>query len=105
NFVILAVPGEFTTMAGRRLRNAVKATLVANGVIGEDGIVVLSGPANEYTHYVTTLKNTLFNALTLLPGVIVDVPPIGKKFGDILQDVDAFYSICHWESEERPFSR
>ena len=44
NFVILAVPGEFTTMSGRRLRKAVKATLVANGVIGEDGIVVLAGP-------------------------------------------------------------
>ena len=28
-------------------------------------------------------------ALTLLPGVVVDVPPIGKKFGDVLQDVDA----------------
>jgi len=44
NVVILAVPGEFTTMSGRRLRKAVKATLVANGVIGDDGIVVLAGP-------------------------------------------------------------
>ena len=53
--VILLVPGEFTTMAGRRLREAVKAKLVANpSIMGTDVTVVIAGPSNTYGHYVTT---------------------------------------------------
>ena len=47
--IILAVPGEFTTMAGRRLREAVGAL---SGLPG--GKVVIAGPSNSYTHYITT---------------------------------------------------
>ncbi|KAI1811418.1 Neutral/alkaline nonlysosomal ceramidase [Poronia punctata] len=55
--VIVVSPGEATTMAGRRWKNA-----VAQGVkeqYADDGdveppIVVLGGPANTYTHYITT---------------------------------------------------
>eukprot|EP00057_Strongylocentrotus_purpuratus_P028680 XP_011683154.1 PREDICTED: neutral ceramidase-like [Strongylocentrotus purpuratus] len=49
---ILAVPGEFTTMAGRRLRNAAQEVLDASGVA--DGQVVITGLSNTYTHYITT---------------------------------------------------
>ncbi|SNX81683.1 related to neutral ceramidase [Melanopsichium pennsylvanicum] len=53
---ILVVPGEFTTMAGRRLKRAVseaikKAQLLEDGV---EPIVQVSGPASTYGHYVTT---------------------------------------------------
>lgn len=53
-FVVLVVPGEFTTMAGRRIREAVRARLISSGVTGNDAYVVLAGPANTYSHYVTT---------------------------------------------------
>ncbi|KAG8735768.1 hypothetical protein FRC10_010164 [Ceratobasidium sp. 414] len=52
--VILVVPGEFTTMAGRRIRESVRAKLISSGVIGNDAYVVIAGPANTYSHYVTT---------------------------------------------------
>lgn len=60
-------------MAGRRIRSvssaspriivththvipseAVRATLISSGILGPDAYVVLSGPANTYSHYVTT---------------------------------------------------
>ncbi|GAB1523209.1 hypothetical protein RhiTH_006340 [Rhizoctonia solani] len=52
--VMLIFPGELTTMAGRRLREAVRAKLILNGVIGSNAYVVVAGPANTYAHYVTT---------------------------------------------------
>ncbi|GJE97341.1 neutral/alkaline nonlysosomal ceramidase [Phanerochaete sordida] len=54
NLVLLVMPGELTTMAGRRLREAVRARLVASGVMGDDAYVVVAGPANTYGHYVST---------------------------------------------------
>ena len=48
---ILAVPGEFTTMSGRRLREAVAA---AAAELGEEMKVVIAGLSNTYTHYVAT---------------------------------------------------
>ncbi|KAI9508374.1 Neutral/alkaline nonlysosomal ceramidase [Russula earlei] len=54
NLVILAIPGEMTTMAGRRIRNAIRARLIVDGIIGEGAYVVIAGPANTYAHYVTT---------------------------------------------------
>jgi neutral ceramidase len=53
---ILAVPAELTTMSGRRLRNAVKDTLIARGVIDQDGIVVIAGLSNSYASYVATFE-------------------------------------------------
>ncbi|KAG8862295.1 hypothetical protein FRB96_001874 [Tulasnella sp. 330] len=52
--VMLLLPSEFTTMSGRRLREAVKIRLVKEGIIGDDAYVVASGPANTYSHYTTT---------------------------------------------------
>ncbi|KZT65421.1 Neutral/alkaline nonlysosomal ceramidase [Daedalea quercina L-15889] len=54
NLVMLIIPGEMTTMAGRRMREAIRAELIASGIIGEDAYVVIAGPANTYAHYVTT---------------------------------------------------
>ncbi|OCH91072.1 Neutral/alkaline nonlysosomal ceramidase [Obba rivulosa] len=54
NFVILVIPGELTTMSGRRMRNALRTALISNGVVGDDAYVVIAGPANTYGHYVAT---------------------------------------------------
>ncbi|KAI0035589.1 Neutral/alkaline nonlysosomal ceramidase [Vararia minispora EC-137] len=54
--VMLIMPGELTTMAGRRIRNAIRGNLISQGVIGNDAYVVIAGPANTYGHYVTTLE-------------------------------------------------
>lgn len=56
--VILSVPGEFTTMAGRRLRDAVKTVLTSadNGEFNADVHVVIAGLTNTYASYVTTYE-------------------------------------------------
>ncbi|KAJ7702808.1 Neutral/alkaline non-lysosomal ceramidase-domain-containing protein [Mycena rosella] len=46
--------GELTTMAGRRIREAVRAELISSDILGEDAHVVVAGPANTYAHYITT---------------------------------------------------
>ncbi|XP_031742885.1 neutral ceramidase 2 [Cucumis sativus] len=58
NLIILSVPGEFTTMAGRRLREAVKETLISNGngVFDDDTHVVIAGLTNTYSQYVATFE-------------------------------------------------
>lgn len=54
---IINVPSEFTTMAGRRLRNAVRAKLIEGGGFDpKNGVVVIAGLANEYSSYVTTYE-------------------------------------------------
>ncbi|CAA0816862.1 Neutral/alkaline non-lysosomal ceramidase [Striga hermonthica] len=56
--VILSVPGEFTTMAGRRLRNAVKEALISGDskMFGSNVRVVIAGLTNTYSQYVTTFE-------------------------------------------------
>ncbi|KAF8181831.1 Neutral/alkaline nonlysosomal ceramidase [Pholiota molesta] len=136
NFVILIMPGELTTMAGRRIREAVRAELISSGVLGADAYVVVAGPANVYAHYVTTREeygvqryegaSTIFGpftleayidkysslvpfladnasgtpasdapppeqtskAISLQTGVVFDAAPFGKKFGQVLTDVN-----------------
>ncbi|XP_022765982.1 neutral ceramidase-like [Durio zibethinus] len=58
NFVIVSVPGEFTTMAGRRLREAVKETLISNGNgdFNDKTHVVIAGLTNTYSQYVATFE-------------------------------------------------
>jgi neutral ceramidase len=54
-FVIAAVPGEFTTMAGRRLRDALNSEATNNG--GPSNVkTVIAGLSNGYTHYITTFE-------------------------------------------------
>ncbi|XP_034425714.1 neutral ceramidase isoform X1 [Hippoglossus hippoglossus] len=52
---VVAVPGEMTTMAGRRLRDAVQQELQSEGTF-EDTEVVIAGLSNIYTHYITTYE-------------------------------------------------
>ncbi|RZC92177.1 hypothetical protein C5167_000028 [Papaver somniferum] len=56
--VILSVPGEFTTMAGRRLRDAVKSVLTSggHGEFDSNTHVVIAGLTNSYSQYVTTFE-------------------------------------------------
>jgi neutral ceramidase len=63
--VMLLVPGEFTTMAGRRIREAIKAKLVAQNIIGNDATVLVAGPSNTYGHYVTTREEYGYVAIYL----------------------------------------
>ncbi|KAI1303428.1 Neutral/alkaline nonlysosomal ceramidase [Xylaria venustula] len=55
--VIIVSPGEATTMAGRRWKNAVAREAEAQFASEENAqspVVVLGGPANSYTHYIAT---------------------------------------------------
>ncbi|NWU88526.1 ASAH2 ceramidase, partial [Upupa epops] len=54
SLVIIAVPGEFTTMSGRRLREAVEREFSAQGSPRTD--VVIAGLCNVYTHYIATYE-------------------------------------------------
>ncbi|KAJ1141773.1 hypothetical protein NDU88_008101 [Pleurodeles waltl] len=54
SLAILAAPGEFTTMAGRRLRQAVQQEFESEGHVGTH--VVIAGLCNVYTHYITTYE-------------------------------------------------
>ncbi|KAJ6544353.1 Neutral/alkaline nonlysosomal ceramidase [Mycena capillaripes] len=75
NLVMLIIPGELTTMAGRRLRAAVRAKLISDGIIDNSAYVVVAGPANTYAHYITTREeyaiqryegaSTIFGPFTL----------------------------------------
>jgi neutral ceramidase len=49
---------EFTTMAGRRLREAVKETLInnGNGEFDDNTHVVIAGLTNTYSQYVATFE-------------------------------------------------
>jgi len=51
---LVGVPGEFTTMSGRRLRDTVSQTLSQNGV--NDAHVVIAGLSNAYSHYIATFE-------------------------------------------------
>lgn len=56
--VILNVPGEFTTMAGRRLRDALKMALISGGggQFNSNVHIVIAGLTNTYSQYVTTFE-------------------------------------------------
>ncbi|OBS82168.1 hypothetical protein A6R68_23842, partial [Neotoma lepida] len=54
SLAIAAIPGEFTTMSGRRFREAVKKEFESYGM--KDMTVVISGLCNVYTHYITTYE-------------------------------------------------
>ena len=74
-FWIVGVPGEFSTMAGRRLRNKVRQAIVNAGGWTSDSHLVIAGLTNSYTHYITTREeysyqryegaSTMFGPFTL----------------------------------------
>lgn len=49
--VIAAVPGEFTTMAGRRMRSLLTNTFAS---AGKNVKVVIGGLSNVYSSYIAT---------------------------------------------------
>ncbi|XP_008198715.3 neutral ceramidase-like [Tribolium castaneum] len=51
--VLIAVPGEFTTMAGRRLREAVKKIIINNSG-SEKTTPIITGHSNLYSSYIAT---------------------------------------------------
>ena len=53
--MIAAVPGEFTTMAGRRFRDALNSE-AANYGGPANTKTVIAGLSNVYTHYITTFE-------------------------------------------------
>ncbi|XP_044761583.1 neutral ceramidase [Coccinella septempunctata] len=53
--VLAAVPGEFTTMSGRRLRATVKDSIVRNGGPANARIII-TGLSNLYTSYIATFE-------------------------------------------------
>ncbi|XP_014616337.1 PREDICTED: neutral ceramidase [Polistes canadensis] len=53
NVIIAGVPGEFTTMSGRRLREAIK-TATNSVTYDEDYTVIIAGLCNTYSDYITT---------------------------------------------------
>ncbi|KAL7990459.1 hypothetical protein Chor_013889 [Crotalus horridus] len=103
---IVALPGEFTTMAGRRVREAVKKEFEIQGKAGMD--IIISGLCSIYTHYITTYEeyqNTTqdlpnipeppilnITNLNFLPPII-DAKPLGQTYGDVLQDVQPTYKM------------
>lgn len=54
--LIIVSPGEASTMAGRRWKESLHQTAISTSLTGSSTppIVVLGGPANSYTHYITT---------------------------------------------------
>ncbi|CAI0392992.1 unnamed protein product [Linum tenue] len=75
--VILSVPGEFTTMAGRRLRDAVKQVLTNDK--NEKLHVVIAGLTNTYSQYITTFEEYEIQRY--------ETTPLGTNFGDCSTDV------------------
>lgn len=56
--LMIFIVAEFTTMAGRRLRNAVKTVLTSSssGEFNDNVHVVIAGLSNTYSQYVTTFE-------------------------------------------------
>ena len=52
---MVGVPGEFTTMSGRRLRAAVYGTLIEGGM-PNNSRVVIAGLSNVYSDYIATYE-------------------------------------------------
>ncbi|KAJ3135483.1 hypothetical protein HDU90_003885 [Geranomyces variabilis] len=52
--VMLGVPGEVSTMSGRRMRAQVLQQLVADGTADADAEVIVAGLTNSYSSYITT---------------------------------------------------
>lgn len=92
DFNILAVPGEFTTMSGRRLRERVDAVFEKAKV---GGLSVVAGLSNTYSDYVTTREeygaqryegaSTIFGPNTLEAYIqnfetIAEMAAAGKKW-------------------------
>ncbi|KAJ8875878.1 hypothetical protein PR048_023785 [Dryococelus australis] len=103
---IACVPGEFTTMSGRRLRHAIKEAMPAASR------VVIAGLCNEYSSYIATPEeyevqryegaSTIFGPYTL-PLYLQQYSSLAKSLEKSRQEMstltpkyaeDAFHSTC-----------
>jgi neutral ceramidase len=74
--VIIVSPGEATTMAGRRWKEAIaqkSSALFGKELGGAKPVVVLGGPSNSYTHYITTEEEYRFVLLQIMTLVVADL--------------------------------
>lgn len=91
-FFMLAVPGEFTTMAGRYLREEIRQKI--RQYVDYDPIIVITGLSNIYTHYITTLSE--YNAQRYEAGSVIYGPntlaaytiELVNLVGDIFENKD-----------------
>jgi neutral ceramidase len=92
---IIVSPGEATTMAGRRWKDAVRQaarTSFKESVTADwDPVVVLGGPANSYTHYIATEEEYAIQryegASTLYgPHTLSAYMDVTLKYLDVLDD-------------------
>ncbi|KAF8756647.1 Neutral/alkaline non-lysosomal ceramidase, C-terminal [Rhizoctonia solani] len=113
-FVVLVVPGEFTTMAGPGPANTYShyvTTREEYGIQRYEGASTIYGPftleayQNLYTGLVSYLadgasssppagpipEDLTKKAISLQTGVVFDAAPIGKSFGSVLTDVTGSY--------------
>jgi neutral ceramidase len=51
---MVTLPGEFTTMSGRRVREAMYSAAEDSGVADQVATIMLTGLSNVYTGYITT---------------------------------------------------
>lgn len=56
NVFVYAVPSEFTTMSGRRLRESIKKSLIQHNLGDQETVIIHSGPANGYASYCATFE-------------------------------------------------
>ena len=100
---ILNFPGELTTMAGRRMRKAMKDIIVDGGIAGgEDDVkVVIAGLANTYVHYTTTFEEyqgQRYEAASTLYGphtLEAYIQEMGRIVKDLIKGVES-------ETDEAP---
>ncbi|KAJ3092604.1 Neutral ceramidase [Quaeritorhiza haematococci] len=98
--VIIGFPAEITTMAGRRLREAVLRTLQETSALDDDAYVVLAGLSNSYASYDTPPPE--IDGLSVLPPVVLDTAQFGKKFGDVLEQPPATVEIKTQQQQSSP---
>lgn len=68
--VIIGHPGEITTMAGRRLRNAVLEQVVKDGSVDGDAVAVIAGLSNIYSSYLTTFEEYQMQRQVVIHAII-----------------------------------
>ncbi|EEB20546.1 ceramidase, putative [Pediculus humanus corporis] len=54
NVALIAVPGEFTTMSGRRMKKQITKRMMENGLVNPWPII--AGLSNTYSDYITTFE-------------------------------------------------
>ena len=94
------VPGEFTTMAGRILRDHLKE-IIRSYEPETDPVITIAGLSNLYTHYITTpeeydaqfrIKSIIFHIITssyyyvmkLNKSIYRDMKPLRRFMAEIL---------------------